>query len=89
MFNHKLQIALLHAFFPPSRVCYLAGEFATMLIKKLREGEKFESAEKQVEKEEEDKRNILCIQIAGLCHDLGTILQKCDDPNVGSYDHVQ
>ena len=50
------------------RVCYLAGEFARMLIKKLREEEK---VEERCKHEEKDKIDILCIEIAGLCHDLG------------------
>ena len=43
-------------------MCYLAGEFASMLIKKLRKREGIQK---------EDEVHILCIQIAGLCHDLG------------------
>lgn len=53
------------------RVCYLAGEFARMLIKKLRKGQ---SVEEQHKNEKEDKINILCIEIAGLCHDLGKLI---------------
>ena len=52
------------------RVCYLAGEFARMLIKKLREEEKV-AIEERLQHEEKDRINILCIEIAGLCHDLG------------------
>ena len=42
----------------------MAGKFARMLIRKLRE-------ECDEELSKEDKINILCIEIAGLCHDLG------------------
>ena len=60
-----------------------------MLIKKLREGEKFESAEKQVEVETEDKHNILCIQIAGLCHDLGKYLHNTNSMGkIGYFDRA-
>ena len=42
-------------------VCYIAGEFARCLQRK------------QPELEITDK-DVLCIQIAGLCHDLGEII---------------
>ena len=48
----------------------MAGEFARMLIKRLREEQ---STEEQRKYEESDKIDILCIEIAGLCHDLGNI----------------
>ena len=60
----------LHLLASIIRVCYLAGEFARMLIKKLREEQ---STEEQRKYEESDKIDILCIEIAGLCHDLGNI----------------
>ena len=71
-------------------VCYLAGEYARILIEKyrmdeekskkkqdeVREGDDVKRKLKELEdfklKREEDRVNILCIQIAGLCHDLGT-----------------
>ena len=40
------------------RVCYLAGQLATALKKRQKELEI-------------DKKDILCVEIAGLCHDLG------------------
>ena len=63
----KLQFYLLASII---RVCYLAGKFACMLIKKLREEQ---STKEQRKYEESDKIDILCIEIAGLCHDLGNI----------------
>ncbi len=39
-----------------------------MLIKKLNEGIQDEDKD---ENKDEDEDNILCIQVAGLCHDLG------------------
>ena len=50
------------------RVGYLAGEFARKLITKMRESEKLTD-----EIRKEDETNILCIQVAGLCHDLGML----------------
>ena len=56
------------------RVCYLAGEFARHLqIQLLRD------SESKVVKDEPDWKSlcvfedneVLCVQIAGLCHDLG------------------
>ena len=63
----KLQFYLLASII---RVCYLAGKFARMLIRKLREEQ---SAEERHKHETSDKIDILCIEIAGLCHDLGNI----------------
>ena len=63
----KLQFYLLASII---RVCYLAGKSARMLIKKLREEQ---STEEQRKHQESDKIDILCIEIAGLCHDLGII----------------
>ena len=117
--NCSIILLLIHAI----RVCYLAGEFARMLIKKFREEQgtcseeqsaeeqsaeeqsadqsteeqsaeeqsaEEQSAEEQSAEEQsaEERRqsieeqqkidniNILCIEIAGLCHDLGTYLIK-------------
>ena len=52
----------------------MAGEFARMLITKLRERDLKQDEKKLVVLTEEDEKNILCIQIAGLCHDLGNVL---------------
>ena len=49
------------------RVGYLAGEFAKQLIAKKRESE----SEYGADDRKRDEKNILCIQVAGLCHDLG------------------
>lgn len=58
---------------PYYRVCYLAGEFARSLKQKMEEDVKNIPDEEKhlwVFTEEE----ILCTQIAGLCHDLGKLL---------------
>ena len=76
--NCSIILLLIHAI----RVCYLAGEFARMLIKKFREEQgtcaEEQSAEERRQSIEEQQKidniNILCIEIAGLCHDLGTNL---------------
>ena len=51
-------------------VCYLAGEFARMLIKKFRAEQEAKNGVKEGARKQ-DERNILCVQIAGLCHNLG------------------
>lgn len=51
-------------------VCYLAGEFAYSLKRKIEEDMKnVPEEEKHLWRFTEEE--VLCIQIAGLCHDLG------------------
>ena len=56
-----IPINVLGSYIVPCRVCYIAGEFARCLQRK------------QPELEITDK-DVLCVQIAGLCHDLGEII---------------
>ena len=50
------------------RVCYLAGEMVEMLKRQL-DREKKNSDIVPI-----NEKDVLCVKIAGLCHDLGKIL---------------
>ena len=60
-----------HIYYYFYRVSYLAGEFARILIRKLREDQ---SKVEPWKFDKDDEMNILCVEIAGLCHDLGKII---------------
>lgn len=60
--SYKVFVTYNSSHIIPFRVCYIAGEFARCL------------QHKQPELKITDK-DVLCVQVAGLCHDLGETIQ--------------
>ena len=52
------------------RVCYLAGEFARSLKEKIEDVRKT-APDKEKDWWSFDDKEVICAQVAGLCHDLG------------------
>ena len=58
-------------------VCYIAGEFAHFLKHQLEEEHNYSGSESTGDGQMEcsiSKEEVLCLQIAGLCHDLGILI---------------
>ena len=51
-------------------VCHIAGQFAQFLKVQLEE-EELKGLDKRPDKPKVTDAHVLCLQIAGLCHDLG------------------
>ena len=57
-------------------MCYLAGEFAKSLKEKVEEDSKIAKPDSEDEKKlwTFTDEEITCVQVAGLCHDLGACM---------------
>lgn len=61
-------------------MCHLAGVFAKSLKEKIdKDAEKLllKQRVQDAKHYEFDEREVLCVQLAGLCHDLGNIIGTC------------
>ena len=59
-----------------SRVCYLAGEFAKSLKEKIEEDSKTVKSDQEKKLWTFTDEELICVQVAGLCHDLGVYNNK-------------